>query len=276
MKYETPEIPEGINTTQVHPLKTFSILLTGLLVVLLLSAWLLGLGGGYLARKIPYEQEKRLADTYQQGSGVESELQVYLQTLADRVSRAMKLDKAMSITIHYVDEPVENAFATIGGHVFLYKGLLEKLPSENALAMLIAHEIAHVMHRDPMVSVGQSAAISTGMMLLLGHSDKGILGSAGLLTQMNFSRDMEADADQKGLKAVNELYGHVSGALGLYEALESIDRAMPISQPEFFSTHPESGTRLKDLSVLIASNGWAQSETLTPLPDLFSLWLSDR
>lgn len=276
MKYENPQIPEGVNTTQVHPLKTFSILIVGLLVVLLLSAWLLGVGGGYLASKIPYEQEKRLAETYQEEATPQTELLAYLQQLADRVAAAMNLDETMKITIHYVDEPVDNAFATIGGNVFLYRGLLEKLPSENALAMLIAHEIAHVVHRDPIISVGQSAAISTGMMLLLGNADSGILGSTGLLTQMNFSRDMESRADERGLKAVEHLYGHVKGALGLYQVLESISDATPLSQPEFFSTHPESDTRLDELSALISKNNWLQHAKETPLPESFSAWLSER
>ena len=274
MKYETPKIPEGINTTSTHPLKTFSILIVGLLVVLLASAWLLGLGGGYLAAKIPYEQEKRLAESYQEAAAPQTELLVYLQKLADSVALAMELDESMKITIHYVADPVDNAFATIGGNIFLYKGLLEKLPNENALAMLIAHEIAHVVNRDPIVSVGQNAAISMGMMLLLGNADGGVLGSTGLLTQMNFSRDMESHADKKGLKAVEYIYGHVSGALGLYQVLDSISHAEPLSQPEFFSTHPKSDTRLEDLADLIEKNGWQQKQKITPLPNAFSTWLS--
>lgn len=275
MKYENPEIPEGINITQVHPLKTFSILVVGLLAVLLLSAWLLGVGGGYLASKIPYEQERRLAETYQKEMvHGETELQAYLQQLADRVSSSMGLDESMKITIHYMNVSVDNAFATIGGNVFLYRGLLEKLPSENALAMLIAHEIAHVVHRDPITSVGQNAAISMGMMLLLGNADSGVLGSTGLLTQMNFSRDMESQADERGIKAVEHLYGHVNGALDLYQVLESISETSSLSQPEFFSTHPESDTRLDDLSGLISENNWLNQEKITPLPESFSAWLS--
>lgn len=275
MKYETPKIPEGINTTQTHPLKTFSILIVGLLVVLLVSAWLLGIGGGYLASKIPYEQEKRLAETYQEDVASQTELLSYLQQLADKIAVAMELDESMKITIHYVGEPVDNAFATIGGNIFLYKGLLEKLPNENALAMLIAHEIAHVVHRDPIVSVGQNAAISMGMMLLLGNADGGILGGTGLLTQMNFSREMESNADELGLNAVERLYGHVNGALGLYRVLESLGHASPLSPPEFFSTHPESDTRLEDLEGLIARNGWkAGTEQKVALPGRYLFWLT--
>jgi len=123
MKYENPLIPEGINTSKTHPLKTFLILVAGLLAILIISAWLLGAGGGYLASKIPYSQEKRLAQAYSEEAAPRTEILDYLQTLADKVSAAMQLAPEMKITVHYVAEDVENAFATIGGNIFLYKGL---------------------------------------------------------------------------------------------------------------------------------------------------------
>lgn len=275
MKYENPPLPEGINTSKTHPLKTFFILVTGLLLVLIISAWLLGVGGGYLAGKIPYSQEKRLAKTYSEAAAPRTALLDYLQTLADKVGTAMQLAPEMKITVHYVAEDVENAFATIGGNIFLYKGLLEKLPNENALAMLIGHEIGHVKHRDPIVSIGQNAAISTGMMLLLGSTDTGILGSTGLLTQMQFSRDMEIRSDETGLIAIERLYGHVSGALDLYSVLEAISESSPLEPPQFFSTHPVSQTRMKELSELIVARQWQQNAPVTLFPEQFSTWLSE-
>lgn len=275
MKYENPSIAEGINTSKTHPLKTFLILLVGLIAVLATSAWLLGVGGGYLASKIPYSQEKRLAEVYAEDAAPRTELLDYLQTLVDKVSSAMQLAPEMKITVHYINEAVDNAFATIGGNIFLYKGLLEKLPNENALAMLIAHEIAHVRHRDPIVSIGQGAAISTGMMLLLGGTDTGILGSAGLLTQMQFSREMESRSDEMGLTAVEKIYGHVSGALDLYKVLDAISESNPIHPPQFFSTHPVSETRLKELSELITDKAWRQDVPPASLPKQFSVWLSE-
>lgn len=276
MKYENPLLPEGINTSKSHPLKTFLILVTGLLLVLIVSAWLLGIGGGYLASKIPYAQEKRLAETYAEAAAPRTQLLDYLQGLADKVSVAMQLESEMKITVHYVAEDVENAFATIGGNIFLYKGLLEKLPNENALAMLIGHEIGHVRHRDPIISIGQNAAISTGMMLLLGSTDTGILGSTGLLTQMKFSREMETRSDETGLVAVQRLYGHVNGALGLYSVLDAISESSILDEPsQFFSTHPVSDTRIKELSELIVEKEWLLSMPVTPLPKLFSTWLSE-
>ncbi|PWQ94544.1 M48 family metallopeptidase [Leucothrix arctica] len=271
MQYENPKIPEGINVTKVHPLKTFAILVSGLLVMLLVGAWLLGFGGGYLASKIPYSQEQRIADSYEGDAGLEqTELLRYLQALADKLSQQMNLEDGMDITIHYVDEGVDNAFATIGGHIFLYRGLLEKLPHENALAMLVAHEIAHVKHRDPIVSIGRGAAISVGMKLLLGDASPSLLGNAGLLTQMRFGRDMETKADQAGLVAVNTIYGGVTGALALFEILDGIEDNGLVKSPEFLSTHPASENRLDELREIANRNGWSMDNTPVPFPEFFN------
>ena len=277
MQYENPKIPEGINVTKVHPLKTFAVLVSGLLVMLLLGAWLLGFGGGYLASKIPYSQEQRISQSYEGDIGLEkTELLRYLQALADKLSQQMNLEDGMDITIHYVDENVDNAFATIGGHIFLYRGLLEKLPHENALAMLIAHEIAHVKHRDPIVSVGRGAAISVGMMLLLGDSSPSLLGNAGLLTQMRFGRGMEANADQAGLIAVNSIYDGVGSALVLYEILDGIEDNGLVKSPEFLSTHPASENRLEELRAIANRNGWSMGNFPVPFPAFFKRSLQLR
>lgn len=276
MKYESPEIPEGINVSSSHPLKNLAVLLVGLLGLLVISAWLLGMAGAYLATKIPYDQELRIAEQYAEPAS-DLPIERYLQQLADQVSKSMELPAGMRIKMHYVSADVDNAFATLGGNVFLYRGLLEKLPSENALAMLIAHEAAHVLHRDPIVSVGQNAAIAMGLMVVLGDTGtSGILGSAGLLTKLQFSRAMESAADEVGLRAVQGVYGHLGGALDLYRVLESISEANPVNPPAFFSSHPRSGARFSRLSELIAENGWSAKGEVRALPESFSVWMTDR
>ena len=46
------------------------------------------------------------------------------------------------MTVHAVQDPTVNAFATLGGHVFVFTGLVDSLDSENGLAMVLAHELA--------------------------------------------------------------------------------------------------------------------------------------
>ena len=61
-------------------------------------------------------------------------IQKYLQYLADEIVATSATDPSMAVTVHYVEQDVINAFATLGGHVVIYLGLVKNLPSENALS----------------------------------------------------------------------------------------------------------------------------------------------
>lgn len=49
--------------------------------------------------------------------------------------------------------------ATPGGHVIIYRGLLEKIPNENTLVMLLGHEIGHIKLRHPVKALGKGVVI---------------------------------------------------------------------------------------------------------------------
>ncbi|MCK5897330.1 MAG: M48 family metallopeptidase [Cocleimonas sp.] len=279
--YTNPEIPEGINTSPSHPLITFIKLFSAIAIILAVSAWLLGKSGDYLAALIPYSQEAYLISEYELLDNEHDErktadIQLYLENLTAQISDAMDLPKEMEIFPHYVDDDIENAFATLGGHIFLYKGLLKKLPNENAISMVIAHEIAHIKHRDPIRSVGQSAAISAGFFFLLGYSETNLLGSAGLYTQLKFSRDMESASDTEGLAALVSLYGHANGATDLFKVLNALDDNKRIKEPTFFVTHPLGKNRIKKIQAQAAQHNWSMDKPVTALPYGFNQWLMQK
>jgi len=273
--YTNPVIPEGINTSKAHPVATFFKLFAAIAIILIFSAWVLGRSGDYLASLVPFSQEVALANMYESPDGDDSDIQLYLENLSEYLSDAMALPKGMDIHIHYVNEDVENAFATVGGHIFIYRGLLSKLPNENAIAMVIAHEIAHVKHRDPIRSLGQNIAISTGFALLSGKSTVDLLGSAGLYTQLKFSRDMESAADKEGLRALFKTYGHVNGATDLFKILAQLNDDELIKEPTFFVTHPLGKNRIKKIEEIAKNNDWSSDKATKALPEYFSKWLEE-
>lgn len=274
MKYRNPQIPEGINTSDRHPLKEFAILAGGALLLVIVLAWLLGEAGGRLARLLPFEHEAALAPETLLSSDAPAELQAYLDTLASRVSVAMALPEGMSVRIHFSADDTFNAFATLGGNVLLYRGLVEKLPHENALAMLIAHEIAHVHHRDPIVSIGRGAAIQLVVGLLFGDPNLAALGRAGIYTQLHFNREMESAADTAALDVVNRLYGHIAGASDLFKVMrtERVRRGDG-EAPAMFSTHPLDAQRVQATRDSALARQWEQTGTTTPLPASFAAWM---
>ena len=168
-----------------------------------------------------------------------------------------------------------NAYATLGGNIVLYRGLLEKLPDENAVAMVMAHEIAHIKHRDPIASVGRGIAISIALRALAGLDNGGILGSAGLYTILKFNREMESAADADALLTLQRLYGHVEGAETLFQVFIDESMEKDISKlPQFFQTHPLEENRIERIKRFREDNP-ATNKNVTSLPEDFTRSLNE-
>ena len=133
MDYSNPDIPEGINYSKTHPLKEFAILTAGVFGVLLIMVLVLGFFADHLAQFIPYRVEKNFHFLVPAKDDGPPPLKAYLDDMTRRIAAAEDLPGEMKITVHYVDSDIVNAYATVGGHVVLYRGLLEKLQHENAL-----------------------------------------------------------------------------------------------------------------------------------------------
>ena len=239
------------------------------------AGWLLGQVGGSLARLLPFEKEMALVPQRLLVSDAGPELQAYLDRLTVRLVQHLDLPDGMQVRVHFSGGDTFNAFATLGGNIVLFRGLTERLPHENALAMLLAHEIAHVLHRDPIVGIGRSAAIQLVVGLLSGSPDLRVLGSAGVYTQLRFSRGMERLADAAALAAVHRQYGHVGGADALFEVLHSERERSGDEMPAFFSSHPLDRDRLQAITDTAHRQGWRDHGQTTPLPAAFGAWMQD-
>lgn len=292
MEYQNRLPPEGINTPGRHPLKEFFRLAFFAIVALVCLGLLLNYAGGQIGGLLPFKAERWLAnkihtgmieagqDSPFQSDAVDTPLLEYLQALSNNVQNALGIEQPMSITLHYSQQDTVNAYATIGGHVYLFKGLLKQLPHENSLAMLMAHEYSHVQLRHTARGVGSglavalTTAVTTAVLPGDTSFDSAFFNLTSQLTSMHFSRDMESDADLNGLMAIEKLYGHVDGADDLFE-LFMRQRVEPTtdSWEGFFSTHPLDQDRIDALAETANENGFATEGRLTPLPENFDDWL---
>jgi predicted Zn-dependent protease len=231
---------------------------------------------------IPFSAEQSIADTFtvrmkekqiQQGDAAITQ---YLQSLADSLAKTQDLPEEMSITTHYINTETVNAFATLGGHVYIFRGLLENVPNENALSMVMAHEIAHVKYRHPIESLGRSVIIGTAIAVVSSAEGSDIvdnvLGKTGLLTELKFSRAQEQQADETALASLFQLYGHVEGANSVFEMLKEAHKDDP-APPEFFSSHPHTNNRIENITAMATKHVWPTTGTITPLPPQFNSWL---
>ena len=276
MKLENRIPAEGINASHENPLKEFAWLIAGSVVVLVALVALIGWGAGWIAPRIPYRYEAKLTAGLDLAKPPESEAaraaQAELQALADRLLGRMTLPKGMSVRVGYRDDRTVNAFATVGGQTVFFRGLIGKLDNENALAMVLAHEIAHLKYRHPAAALGRGLGV--GIMLSVVSADLGqsaaggVLSQAGVATLFAFNREQEREADEEALRVIAAEYGHVGGALDLFETflqLPAESRSAGSPAIEFMRTHPLTASRVEAVRAWAAANGVALDGARTPL-----------
>ena len=264
MSYQNPKIPEGINVTDEHPLKDFFAMLLGVGLLAALFFLILSSIAEKLVVYIPFETEVILAERMSETDDEDSEphqlrVESYLQTLADQLSISQQLPENMPIKIHYVKSETINAYATLGGHIVIYSGLLEKMPDENTLAMVVAHEIAHIKNRDPIIALGRGLTVGLAMLSIFGAGDSGLsdqlVSHIGQLTILSFSREQESLADELALNTLAKHYGHTGGAETLFNIFKDEEK---FKIPAFLRTHPVNESRINAVKAFSRKQGNTQ------------------
>lgn len=278
MEYSNPELPEGINTSKEHPLKEFAILTIGLLGLIFILISLLIVLVDNFADKIPFALESELPVSSIIKHEKVEKLPPYLEQVTQKVLKSFILPADMKITFHYVNSDTVNAFATLGGHIVLYRGLIEKLKHEDELAMVIAHEIAHVKYRHPIMSASHGVVVGIVLTLLSSSSGNSIvsdlMGTTGTATLMKFSRNFEYQADKDAINSITNLYGHAGGALGLFKVFEDVHAGdVPF---ELFATHPLTENRISRTTKLANAQHHPVDQARVPLPGKFISWLKQE
>lgn len=270
MRPQNPIFEDNVNVSKTHPLVDLLWLGGGAVFIVVLATVLLYGAMTWIAPYVPFSWEQKLVSQVNIVADVEVETDTarvgYLQDLADKLAKAQALDDDISITVHWLDDDIPNAFATLGGHVFVTKGLWDMMPDENALAMVLAHEIAHVKHRDALKGLGAGVALSLLNTIVFGASDTGLslLGSSGLITSLSFSRSMETAADKAAIETLYKHYGHVSGSTEFFESILE----MQFEMPEFLQTHPLTQARIDALVEIQKEQRWpVQPAAVLPLPE---------
>lgn len=205
------------------------------------------------------------------GADTTGPVPTYLQTIADDLSKKMQLPDDMKIHVSVVNSDVVNAFATLDGNVVFFTGLLNLLPNENSLAMVMAHEIAHVKLRHPLRALGRGVVVGLAVATAAGASANSIveklIGNTSLLTALSFTRDQESAADKLAVAALVGRYGHANGSTELFDILSKGEGNSLAQYTEFFASHPLSKHRIASINQQIEQNHWKASGALREIPD---------
>lgn len=148
------------------------------------------------------------------------------------------------IRIATLDVPIFNAAALPGGHIVVFQGALDEIDDPDALAGVVAHEIAHVRRRH--VTQALIRELGIGALIRLFAGDIGV--NAQQLVALSYTRENEAEADGDAItmlqrahvspKPTGELFAHLA---------EEMDEE-PDFTGEFLQSHPLSRNRAKRFS----------------------------
>lgn len=147
------------------------------------------------------------------------------------------------------NDSVLNAFATPGGYIYIYTGLVKFLDNADDLAGVLGHEIAHSDQRHTVRNLQKIYGVQILLSILVGDEASTLetiaAQIAGTLAGLQFSREYEEEADAHSVEYLSQTQYACNGAARFFIKMSEGDNADP---PEFLSTHPSPDNRIEDIN----------------------------
>lgn len=207
-------------------------------------------------------------------------LETYVQSVGQRLAEQSPRQD-VTYTFHVVDTPEPNAFALPGGYIYLTRGLLALLNSEDELAGVVGHEIGHVAARHIVQQISRKAPFAiitnigagvTGIVSpLLGDIIGGLGSMATSLVFASYSRDQERQADRLGQELAAKAGWDPSALAQALHTLERAEASMTDNKriPSFFDSHPRTPERVSNTTAYAAQLTRSSMAPITPTRDDF-------
>jgi predicted Zn-dependent protease len=143
-----------------------------------------------------------------------------------------------------------NAFCMPGGKIAFFYGILSQLQlTDDEVATIMGHEVAHALREHARERMGKTAATRIGAGVLssllgLGAAGDTLLNMGGQLLTLRFSREDESEADIVGMELAARAGYNPTAGVTLWQKMMKASEGAP---PEFLSTHPAGDTRIRDI-----------------------------
>ncbi|MEB3310748.1 MAG: M48 family metallopeptidase [Snowella sp.] len=186
-------------------------------------------------------------------------LNAYINEIGQRLAQTSQRPD-IPYTFQVVSDRDINAFATMGGFVYINQGIIESAETEAELASVIAHEIAHIVARHSIKQM-RDVALSQGLMGAAGLRESTMV-QLGVQLAFNLpnSREAELEADQLGLRNLQRAGYAPIGMVAFMQKL--LKRGG--GTPEILNTHPDTRNRIVALQRKIDPNTAYDGEGLDP------------
>lgn len=168
-----------------------------------------------------------------------------IQSLVDQLAEVMGMSDDQPLRAVIINSPIRNAAALPGGRMLVFGGLIGLAENGDQLAAVIAHELGHVKHRDPLRQTIHAGFNGILIGLLIGDVTGGAVLTVAVENALNsaYSRDAEGRADEAAHDAIAKLGGDPA-QLGAILALLTSENGDPPALLQVFSSHPSLKDRL--------------------------------
>ena len=180
--------------------------------------------------------------------------EVEVAMAAENGQQPQNIAKGFEWDVSVIQSDQVNAFCLPGGKMAVYTGLVPVAQNDDAMAVVMGHEIAHALLRhgaqrmasQKLTQVGQMAGAMSGMDP---SAQQAVMAAFGYGVLLPYARSHETQADEIGLMLTAAACYNPQEAIPLWERMAQTGGGS--GQPEFASTHPNPGTRIQNLQALM-------------------------
>lgn len=170
-------------------------------------------------------------------------------------------ERDLPFEVRIVEEEMPNAFALPGGRIYLTTGMLDFCRSDDELASILAHELVHTDRKHGLIQSSRNQRLSLGALAVTiatgGAGAAPILANLAQVAIMNsYSKDLEREADTRGLDMLFQSGYEPSGAVTVMERLQEEELKRPYVDPGIYAGHPKTRERVQSLVGIIREKGW--------------------
>jgi predicted Zn-dependent protease len=173
---------------------------------------------------------------------------------AEHGMQAPHIEKSFDWDVNLIQSDQVNAFCLPGGKMAVYTGLIPVAQNNDAMAVVMGHEITHALLRhgaqrmseQKLAQMGQMAGAMSGMDQ---QQMQAVMAVYGYGRALPYARKQETQADEMGLMLAAAACFNPEEAIPLWQRMEQASGGQ--APPEFASTHPNPGTRIQNLQALM-------------------------